>query len=106
MKPAIQRALAQEDIGRAFDYYLSASSAAIASQFIREIDACVQRIEHFPSAGSLRYAELLDVEGLRFSVVERFPYLFFYFEQTDHVDIVRVLHQHQDVPAIFTNDKA
>jgi toxin ParE1/3/4 len=106
MKPAIQRALAQDDIGHAFDHYLSVASATVASQFVLETDACVQRIERFPSSGSLRYAELLDIESLRFLVVERFPYLLFYFEREDHGDIVRMLHQHQDVPTIFTDDNA
>ena len=49
----------------------------------------------------MRYADFLDVEGLRFSIIERFPYLVFYFERPDYLDIVRVLHQHQDIPGIF-----
>ena len=73
----------------------------IAADFVREMDACMQRIERFPEAGSPRYADLLDVEGLRFSIIERFPYLVFYFERPDCLDIVRVLHQHQDIPGIF-----
>ena len=106
MKPAIQRALAQQDIERAFEHYLAVASAAIATRFVLEIDACMQRIERFSGAGSPRYAELLDIEGLRFAVVEQFPYLLFYFEQQDHVDVVRVLHQRQDVPATFAEDEA
>lgn len=101
MKRAIQRALAQQDIVKAFDHYLNVAGAALAVDFVQEIDACLQRIEHFPEAGSPRYAELLDVAGLRFSVLERFPYLVFYFERTDCVDIVRVLHQQQDIPGVL-----
>lgn len=59
-------------------------------------------IEHFPQVGSLRYAQLLDVEGLRFVIVEGFPYLIFYFEQPDYLDVVRMLHQQQDIPAILS----
>ena len=77
MKPAIQRALAQQDIDKAFDHYLGVAGTEIAVDFVRELDACMQRIEQFPGAGSPRYAELLDVEGLRFSIIERFPYLVF-----------------------------
>jgi len=61
----------------------------------------MQRIEHFPGAGSLRYAELIEVDGLRFGIVNRYPYLVFYFERPDHLDVVRVLHQLQDNPAIL-----
>lgn len=98
MKHALQRALAQQDIAKAFDHYLSVAGHATATDLVREIDACMQRIERFPEAGSPRYAGLLDVEGLRFAVVTRFPYLVFYFERPECLDIVRVLHQHQDIP--------
>lgn len=101
MKRAIQRALAQQDIGNAFDYYLRVAGATTANDFVLAIDALMGNIERFPESGSLRYAELLEVNGMRFSVVERFPYLIFYFERADHVDVARVLHQHRDVPAIL-----
>ena len=102
MKRAVQRALAQQDISDAFDHYLSVASAATATDFVLEFDACMQRIEHFPGAGSLRYAELLDVDGLCFVIVNRYPYLLFYFERPDHLDVVRLLHQLKDIPAILS----
>ncbi len=101
MKRVIQRTLAQQDIVTAFDHYLAEAGVPVAADFVRAIDDCMQCIERFPEAGSPRYAELLDVEGLRFAVVERFPYLMFYLEQADYVDVVRVLHQRQDIPALL-----
>lgn len=101
MKHAIQRALAQQDIGNAFDHYLSVASPAVATDFVFELDACMQHIERFPGAGSLRYAELLDLEGLRCTVVNRFPYFIFYVERDDCLDVVRVLHQHRDIPELL-----
>ena len=61
----------------------------------------MQRIERYPAAGALRYAELLNVEGLRCSAIERFPYLVFYFERADFLNILRVLHQHRDIPGVL-----
>ena len=101
MKPAIQRALAQRDITQAFEHYFGTAGSAIAADFVQEMDACMQRIERFPAAGSPRYSVLLDVEGLRFSVVERFPYLVFYLEREEYVDIIRVLHQRLDIPDVL-----
>jgi toxin ParE1/3/4 len=98
MKRALQRTLAQQDIANAFNHYLGTAGPETAIDFVHEIDACMQRIEHFPEAGSPRYATLLDVDGLRFAFVTRFPYLMFYFERPDYLDIVRLLHQHQDIP--------
>jgi plasmid stabilization system protein ParE len=60
MKRALQRTLAQRDIAAAFEHYLSAAGPDTAPDFVHEIDACMQRIERFPEAGSLRYADMLD----------------------------------------------
>ena len=101
MKRAIQRARAQQDIVAAFEYYLAEAGGAVAAAFVQALDACMTHIEQFPQAGSPRYAELLDIEGLRFVLIERFPYAVFYFERADNVDVVRVLHQHRDIPAML-----
>ena len=53
----------------------------MATDFVFELDACMPHIERFPGAGSLRYAELLDLGGLRCAVVNRFPHLIFYLLQ-------------------------
>ena len=89
MKRALQRALAQQDIVKAFDYYLAAASASVAADFVTEIDACMQRIEQFPQAGSPRYVSMLNVEGVRLSVVERFPYLVFFL----NARTIRILYE-------------
>lgn len=101
MKCAILRERAEADINAAFDHYLSVAPAKIATNFVLEVDACMRRVEQFPAAGSPRYAELLDLDGLRSVVVERFPYIVFYVERDDCVDVIRVLHQHQDLPAVL-----
>jgi len=31
--------------------------------------------------------------------MDRFPYLISYVEQTDHLDVLRVLHAHRNTPA-------
>ena len=102
MKPVIQRALAQADIVRAFDHYFVEASTDVASAFVLEIEASMHAITRFPSAGSSRYALPLSIEGLRFVIVERFPYLMFYIDREDRIDVIRVLHQHRDVPSILS----
>jgi plasmid stabilization system protein ParE len=44
---------------------------------------------------------MLSYRVLRFAVVEPFPYLMFYFEHVDCLDVVRVLHKRQDIPALL-----
>jgi toxin ParE1/3/4 len=56
-------------------------------------------IAEHPGVGSMRYAELLQFPGLRFCPVKRFPYLIFFVEREDHVDVWRVLHGRTNIPA-------
>jgi toxin ParE1/3/4 len=92
MKPVAQRELAQYDISNALDYYLHTASALVASDFLHALDQAMCNIADYPEIGSPRYGELLEIDGLRFSITERFPYVVFYFVQADYIDVIRVLH--------------
>lgn len=104
MKRVVQRSLAQRDIVRAFEHYLDEADPEVAAGFIRAMDACMSRIAQFPESGSPRHAESLDIPGLRFAPVEGFPYLAFYLVADARLDVLRVLHQHRDIPALFTEN--
>ena len=41
----------------------------------------------------------LGIADLRFWVTPAYPYLIFYIENSDHIDVWRVLHGQQDIPA-------
>lgn len=43
-------------------------------------------------------------EGLRQSTAQPFPYVIFYRPTDDGILIVRVLHGHRDVPAVFAKE--
>ncbi|RVI93967.1 type II toxin-antitoxin system RelE/ParE family toxin, partial [Sinorhizobium meliloti] len=47
---------------------------------------------------SLRYAYELGLPDLRSVSLKRYPYLIFYRDQPDHVDVWRVLHGKRDIP--------
>jgi toxin ParE1/3/4 len=38
--------------------------------------------------------------------LRRFPYLIFYMEQADHIDVWRVLHGRRDIPALMREPEA
>lgn len=66
------------------------------------IDAVEQAFTHtgrHPGAGSPRYAHELNLPGLRCWPLKRYPYLVFYIERHDHVDVWRILHGQRDIPA-------
>lgn len=59
-------------------------------------------ISESPGIGSLRYAEILDVPGLRYITPRRFPYLIFYLEHPQLIRVERMLHTSSDIDHRFS----
>jgi toxin ParE1/3/4 len=98
-KPVIPRALAQRDVDEALAHYLDEASEKVALSFIDALERAHTHIGRHPASGSSRYAVELNLPGLKSWPLRRFPYLVFYVEREDHVDIWRVLHGRRDIPA-------
>ena len=98
-KPVVLRDLARNDIDQVVDHYLEEAGATVALAFINAAEATLRRIGELPGSGSPRYAHELDIPGLRFLSTDRFPYLIFYMEGKDEIDVWRVLHGARDIPA-------
>ena len=56
-----------------------------------------------PGAGSPRLGEICGIDGLRFRRVTGFPCGWFYFVAPDHVDVVRLLADAQDLPSLLAD---
>lgn len=97
-KPVIPRAQANEDVDAAISHYLTEGGEHAALGFIDAIESAYGHIGRHPASGSTRYAQELDLPGLRFWPRKRYPYLVFYVDRQDHVDVWRVLHGQRDVP--------
>lgn len=98
-KPVVLREQAQNDINDAIDHYLTEASPAVAFSFIDALEDALCETGMRPKRGSPRYAHELDIPGLRFRTIGRFPYLIFYIEKEAEVDVWRILHGARDVPA-------
>ncbi|MFH1870718.1 MAG: type II toxin-antitoxin system RelE/ParE family toxin [Pseudomonadota bacterium] len=98
-KPVIPRELANRDVDGAIAYYLDEGADQAALSFIDALERAYTHISRHPASGSPRYAHELNLPGLRFWPLTRFPHLVFYFEHTGHVDVWRVLHGQRDIPA-------
>jgi len=96
-KPIIRRVLADEDIEKAIDHY-AAESVDAADRFIDALKSQFALIGKSPRIGSPRYSHELNIPGLRFQKTGRFPYLIFYMEQDDYIDVWRVLPEQSDIP--------
>jgi toxin ParE1/3/4 len=98
-KPVIPRDLALADARSAVDYYLKEAGEATALSFVDALESAYDHLSRYPATSSFRYAHALDLPELRFWPLKRFPYLVFYVDRPDHVDVWRVLHGERNIPA-------
>jgi toxin ParE1/3/4 len=99
VKRIVPRGAAERDIDEAADYYTEEAGEDVAHGFIETLHEAYRAISEHPSAGSPRYTHLLGIPGLRTRKLGRFPFLVFYIEHEDHIDVWRVLHARRDIPA-------
>lgn len=99
VKPVAVREAAANGIDEAIDHYLSEGGVALASRFVLALQEAYRHIRRFPATGALRYAAELNIPGLRFWPLKRFPYLIFYVEREDQLDVLLVLHAKRNIPA-------
>ena len=98
-KPIIPRELANRDVDAAIKHYLDQDAEQAALGFIEALEQAYAHISKRAATGSPRYAHELNLPGLRFWALTRYPYLVFYVELEQHIDVWRVLHGRRDVPA-------
>jgi toxin ParE1/3/4 len=98
VKPLTRRELADSDVLEAIDDYLAHAPEAVPG-FIDALERAYRHIQSQPGSGSPRYAHELNLPGLRFLVCEHYPYLVFYMEHEQRIDVWRVLHARRDIPS-------
>jgi toxin ParE1/3/4 len=98
-KPILPRALARQDVEAVIDHYIRVACTDAALGFIDALQAAYHAISAHPGAGSPRSAHELALPGLRSRALKRYPYLVFYLDRDDHIDIWRVLPAERDIPA-------
>jgi toxin ParE1/3/4 len=86
------------DLERAFGYYFDAANLQVAERFRDAVAQALDHIQLHPATGSMRYTVSAARPPLRFWTLNHFPYAVFYFAHSEHIDIVRVLHQSSDIP--------
>jgi toxin ParE1/3/4 len=97
-KTIVQRSLAHLDVEKAVSYYLEVANSAIALEFVDALEAGYDHIGRNPATGSPRYAHEINLPGLRAWPLTKYPYLIFYVEFDQHIDVWRVLHMAIDIP--------
>ncbi|MDE0805291.1 MAG: type II toxin-antitoxin system RelE/ParE family toxin [Acidimicrobiales bacterium] len=93
------RAAAAEDLDQAVDHLRDRAGERVALEFVESVAAAFSLLSSNPGIGSLRYSYDLEIPGLRAWPIERSDRAVFYVEADDHLDVWRVLHTRQDIPA-------
>jgi len=98
-KPVLPRELANRDVEAAVDYSARGAGVEIALGFIDALQSAYRAIAEHPALGSPRYAQELALPGLRSRALKGFPYLIFYIERENQIDVWRVIHSRRDTPS-------
>lgn len=98
MTPTLLRPRAETDLVARTHYYRSEGGDVVGERFFDAAVAALDAIGRMPGAGSPRVGELCGIPGLRVRRVAGFPCGWFYFVAQDHIDVVRLLADTQDLP--------
>ncbi|MFO1219732.1 MAG: type II toxin-antitoxin system RelE/ParE family toxin [Burkholderiaceae bacterium] len=104
MKPAVLRPQALRDQQAEVRHYRKQGGSRVAVRVAKATNAALDQIELDPAIGSPTLGKHLGIAGLRTWRVDKFPLLWCYFERADHLDVVRLLGERQDVAAILGDD--
>lgn len=96
-KPVRRRRQARLDVEEAASHYAAEGDETLVESFVSDFDRAIAHIANHPASGSPRYANIPGLPDLRVWPLTRFPYLLFYIERDDHIDLLRVLHNKRDV---------
>jgi toxin ParE1/3/4 len=106
LKPAVLRPQALRDQQGEVRYYRKEGGTRVAVKLAKATNAALDQIELDPGIGSPTLGKLLGIPGLRTWRVAKFPLLWCYFERGDHLDVVRLLGERQDIAAILGDEFA
>jgi toxin ParE1/3/4 len=101
LKPARLRPRAEQDLLDVSRYYAETGGATLGETTFSAALAALEVMQRSPAIGSLRLGEFCEVPGLRSWGVTGIPLRWSYFERDDHLDIVRLLGEREDITAIL-----
>lgn len=101
MTTALLRPLAEADLIARTRHYRREGGNGLGERFFDAAVAALGAITRMPGAGSPHVGEQCGIPGLRVRRVVGFPCSWFYFITNDHIDVVRLLADAQDLPTIL-----
>ncbi len=104
MKPARLRPRAKIDLSDQAWYYAREVNVDTADAFVDEALAALSAVEQQPGMGSPRWSTWSTQPPLRAWRIGRFPMVWFYVERGDHLDVLRLLGERQDIATILRDE--
>jgi len=99
----ILRPKAEVDLIERSRYYRNEGGSDLDERFFDAAITALDAIGRMPGAGSPRVGEVCGINGLRVRRITNFPCGWFYFASDDHVDVVRLLADAQDIAAVLAD---
>lgn len=99
MKPVFLRIAAERFFNDALDRLVDKGEEKTAAGMAAALGKLRNAISAHPDSGSPRYANLLDLPGLRHRKLGRYAYLVFYMERPTYIDVWQILHARMDILA-------
>jgi toxin ParE1/3/4 len=99
--PARLRPQAHQDREAQVRYYRDEAGSRVAKTLVLATEHALDQLERQPGLGSPTLGKQLGIEPLRTWRVTGFPLLWFYVERDDHLDVIRLLGERQDVVALL-----
>ena len=103
MTTLLLRPLTEADLIDRTSYDRQEGGDDLGERFFDAAVAALGAIRRMPNARSPCIGELSDIPGLRVRRIVGFPCGWFDFTAADHVDIVRLLADAQDLPSILAD---
>ena len=104
MKGARLRPLAKEDRKSEVRYYREKAGPQVAVRLVAKMSATLEQIQTNQGIGSPRWGHLAEIDGLRAWRVTDFPLTWLYIERADHLDVIRLLGERQDILSILDTE--
>ncbi len=82
-------------------HYATVGGVDLGERLFDAAVAALEPVQRMPAIGSPRLGLLCEITGLRSWRVTGFPMQWLYFEAEDHLDVVRLLGDRQDIVAIL-----
>ncbi|MFT3859338.1 MAG: type II toxin-antitoxin system RelE/ParE family toxin [Aquabacterium sp.] len=102
MKPALLRPQARQDQADEILYYRDKAGGRTAEKLLIAMEAALDQIEQHPRIGSPRLGQWLGLPEVRTWRVDGFSLMWFYRERADHLDVLRLLGERQDIEALWS----